>query len=335
MAFWKSQGCIHIWYAHKAYLLTISLNCDTANCFWRWPKSVITKYTTRNFRYNLKSPMQNLPWKVWDEPNSASRWNSCHTLAGKIPAFWWYSPEKDGGFSPIGYMSSFVSLPKGNSQHGSPSNSTKHHVLDPKNGTQKAWWKVCLKNWASKRNDPHMFKTLEVLKSEDGRCGACRISGEKMARFLYFGNSCSPFNHEAPPTKKKPYYFHNQHPSHPSNPCCICHPPISKWHTSPRKTICKGNWSDSGACFAKGICRPCLEANNQFFPDHHTPRHSKPMFVFFLVLHRSCSWFAVVCWSYDWGVHFQSYLPKTNMAIENPPLEDVFPIENGNFPMSS
>ncbi len=25
---------------------------------------------------------------------------------------------------------------------------------------------------------------------------------------------------------------------------------------------------------------------------------------------------------------------KTNMAMENPPFEDVFPIENGDFPMS-
>ena len=27
-------------------------------------------------------------------------------------------------------------------------------------------------------------------------------------------------------------------------------------------------------------------------------------------------------------------LPKTNMTMENPPVEDVFPIENGDFPMS-
>ena len=27
-------------------------------------------------------------------------------------------------------------------------------------------------------------------------------------------------------------------------------------------------------------------------------------------------------------------LPKTNMTLENPPFEDVFPIENGEFPMS-
>ena len=26
--------------------------------------------------------------------------------------------------------------------------------------------------------------------------------------------------------------------------------------------------------------------------------------------------------------------PKTDMAIENPPFEDVFPVENGDFPMS-
>ena len=25
--------------------------------------------------------------------------------------------------------------------------------------------------------------------------------------------------------------------------------------------------------------------------------------------------------------------PKTNMTMENPPFEDVFPIENGDFPM--
>ena len=27
-------------------------------------------------------------------------------------------------------------------------------------------------------------------------------------------------------------------------------------------------------------------------------------------------------------------LQKTNMTMENPPFEDVFPIENGDFPMS-
>ena len=27
-------------------------------------------------------------------------------------------------------------------------------------------------------------------------------------------------------------------------------------------------------------------------------------------------------------------LPKTNMAMEHPPFEDVFPFENGDFPMS-
>ena len=26
--------------------------------------------------------------------------------------------------------------------------------------------------------------------------------------------------------------------------------------------------------------------------------------------------------------------PKTNMTMENPPVEDMFPIENGDFPMS-
>ena len=26
--------------------------------------------------------------------------------------------------------------------------------------------------------------------------------------------------------------------------------------------------------------------------------------------------------------------PKTNMTMEHPPFEDVFPIENGDFPMS-
>ena len=26
--------------------------------------------------------------------------------------------------------------------------------------------------------------------------------------------------------------------------------------------------------------------------------------------------------------------PKTNMTMENPPFEDVFPIDNGDFPMS-
>ena len=25
---------------------------------------------------------------------------------------------------------------------------------------------------------------------------------------------------------------------------------------------------------------------------------------------------------------------KSNMTVENPPFEDVFPIENGDFPMS-
>ena len=27
----------------------------------------------------------------------------------------------------------------------------------------------------------------------------------------------------------------------------------------------------------------------------------------------------------------EDYPPKTNMATENPPFEDVFPIENGHF----
>jgi len=29
------------------------------------------------------------------------------------------------------------------------------------------------------------------------------------------------------------------------------------------------------------------------------------------------------------------YHPKTNMTIKHPPFGDVFPIENGDFPMSS
>ena len=144
--------------------------------------------------------------------------------------------------------------------------------------------------------------------------------------------------------------------------------------------------------------------NNQFFPDHRGPRHSKPMCccfscfaeIMFLVCcnfandvqigyHLDSRWrnshvlvyhgplliqilgvapstFTTVYINYpflpctyvlglqqprghiipmlrlenhDWGVHFQSYLPKTNVAIENPPLEDVFPIENWKFPRSS
>ena len=27
-------------------------------------------------------------------------------------------------------------------------------------------------------------------------------------------------------------------------------------------------------------------------------------------------------------------IPETNMTMENPPVEDVFPIEHGDFPMS-
>ena len=31
---------------------------------------------------------------------------------------------------------------------------------------------------------------------------------------------------------------------------------------------------------------------------------------------------------------FLVYPPKTNMTMETPPFEDVFPIEHGDFPMS-
>ena len=31
------------------------------------------------------------------------------------------------------------------------------------------------------------------------------------------------------------------------------------------------------------------------------------------------------------GERFVVYPPKTNMTMENPPFEDVFPVENGNF----
>ena len=31
--------------------------------------------------------------------------------------------------------------------------------------------------------------------------------------------------------------------------------------------------------------------------------------------------------------HHYNYPKKTNMAMENPPFEDVFPIENGDFPL--
>ena len=35
------------------------------------------------------------------------------------------------------------------------------------------------------------------------------------------------------------------------------------------------------------------------------------------------------------GLHnLYTYPPKTNMTMENPPFEHVFPIENGDFPMS-
>ena len=35
-----------------------------------------------------------------------------------------------------------------------------------------------------------------------------------------------------------------------------------------------------------------------------------------------------------WGIRCTYPPPKTDMAIENPPFEDVFPVENGDFPMS-
>lgn len=178
MAFLKSQGCIHIWYAHKAYLLTISLTCNTAMCFWRWPKSAITKYATSPVLCNPKSPML---------PASPEKFGTTPTL---LPGENWWIFQERWGIFPMGYLSSFVSLPeginpevfdlfsKGNSQHGSPSNSTKHHALDPKNG---AGWKVCLKNWASKRNDPHSFKNLEGFEVWGLKMWryTWRISGEK------------------------------------------------------------------------------------------------------------------------------------------------------------
>ena len=35
-----------------------------------------------------------------------------------------------------------------------------------------------------------------------------------------------------------------------------------------------------------------------------------------------------------YGINPEIYPPKTNMTMEHPPFEDVFPIEHGDFPMS-
>ena len=34
------------------------------------------------------------------------------------------------------------------------------------------------------------------------------------------------------------------------------------------------------------------------------------------------------------GFFIDVHHPKTNMTMQNPPFEDVFPIEHGDFPMS-
>ena len=37
---------------------------------------------------------------------------------------------------------------------------------------------------------------------------------------------------------------------------------------------------------------------------------------------------------HEMDIMMDKYPPKTNMTMENPPCEDVFTIENGDFPMS-
>ena len=73
-------------------------------------------------------------------------------------------------------------------QQGSMKPATQRSTMfwTQKMGPKKAWWKVCLKNWASRRNDPHMFKTLEVFEVWGWKMWryTWRISGEKMARCL-------------------------------------------------------------------------------------------------------------------------------------------------------
>ena len=51
---------------------------------------------------------------------------------------------------------------------------------------------------------------------------------------------------------------------------------------------------------------------------------------------RVCLNFGFDIFKSNWKVCFFLGTPrKTNMTMENPPFEDVFPIENVEFPMSS
>ena len=208
-------------------------------CFWRWPKSAITKYATSPVTVlcNPKSPML---------PASPEKFGTTPTL---LPGENWWIFQERWGIFPMGYLSSFVSLPeginpevfdlfsKGNSQHGSPSNSTKHHALDPKNG---AGWKVCLKNWASKRNDPHSFRNLEGFEVWGLKMWryTWRISGEKWLDVCSF-----PMLSLQPRSFKFAYVFlagiwntnllqkvsgqnNPQGPEVSKKPTCITHTPI-------------------------------------------------------------------------------------------------------------
>ena len=44
---------------------------------------------------------------------------------------------------------------------------------------------------------------------------------------------------------------------------------------------------------------------------------------------------AIEVHKWGFGVQLSDILPKTNMTMEDPPFEDVFPIEHADVPMSS
>lgn len=245
MAFLKSQGCIHIWYAHKAYLLTISLTCNTAMCFWRWPKSAITKYATSPVLCNPKSPML---------PASPEKFGTTPTL---LPGENWWIFQERWGIFPIGYLSSFVvyqrvSTPRfltsfQNATHSMVRQATQRSTMlwtqkmAPKKLGEKCVWKT----EPQKEMTPTVSRIWRILKYEDWRCGD--ILGESQERkwldvcsfpmlslqprsfkFAYVFlagiwntnllQQVSGQNNPPGLEISKKAYLHNPHPHHPSNP---------------------------------------------------------------------------------------------------------------------
>ena len=74
--------------------------------------------------------------------------------------------------------------------------------------------------------------------------------------------------------------------------------------------------------------RPFLQVPflDPFFGRQIFPSHAKHLGFFFEGSGRVC----VEIQSSNKKIH----PPKTNMSMENPPFEDILPLENGDFPMS-